>query len=84
MKLSAILLSASVVLFSLTVNAQEHPKKDTAGVHHEHKGGKKEFSKDKPAHAGKPGDSTVVKKAKPAHYEGKPHAAKEAPAAAKQ
>ena len=69
MKISAILIPALfAVVSSLSVNAQDHPKRDTAAAHHDHKGpgkdGKKEFQKgDKPAHVK---DSAAVKHLKPA------------------
>ena len=85
MKFSAILLPTLVIaLSSLTVNAQDHPKKDSAGVHHEHKDGKKDGVPKDTTHAGKSAKPAgPAKGAKPA---GKPHDGKpkEAPAAVKQ
>jgi hypothetical protein len=89
MKFSAILIPTLVIaLASLTVNAQDHPKKDTAGVHHKGPEGKKEFAGKDGKHPGGPvKDSAGVKHkgpegkgAKPAHHEGKPKEAAAAPA----
>jgi hypothetical protein len=82
MKLSAILFATAVAMTSLTVNAQDHPKKDTA--HHEHKGpeGKKGFApKDK---ATGPVKDTANHEHKGPQGKGKAHEPKQTAAAAKQ